>query len=66
LKAVILDREEFPSMGPLVSTGAARRTEGYSSIRSALAMDDLTFRSLGHRLVDAMADYLDKLPQEPV
>src|SRR5258707_15006430 len=29
-------------------------------------MDDLTFRSLGHQLVDTMAAYLEKLPREPV
>ena len=53
-------------MGPLISSGAARGTEDYRTVRSALAMDDLTFRSLGHRLVDTMAAYLDKLPREPV
>src|SRR5260370_1001351 len=53
-------------MRPLISPGAASRTEGYSTVRSPLAMDDMTFRSLGHRLVDTMAAYLDMLPREPV
>ncbi len=53
-------------MGSLVSSGVAGRTEGYRTVRSALAMDDLTFRSLGHQLVDTMAAYLEKLPGEPV
>jgi aromatic-L-amino-acid/L-tryptophan decarboxylase len=53
-------------VGQLISPGAARRTEGYSTVRSPLAMDDLTFRSLGHWLVDTMAAYLDMLPAEPV
>src|SRR5258708_19869187 len=29
-------------------------------------MDDLTFRSLGHWLIDTMAAYLEKLPRESV
>jgi glutamate/tyrosine decarboxylase-like PLP-dependent enzyme len=29
-------------------------------------MDDITFRGLGHQLVDTLAAYLDRLPQEPV
>ena len=41
-------------------------TEGYSSVPSPFSMDDTTFRVLGHRLVDTLAAYLDKLPQEPV
>src|SRR5258706_9970600 len=53
-------------MGSLVSSDAAGRTESYRTVRSALAMDDLTFRSLGHQLVDTMAAYLEKLPREPV
>src|SRR5260370_36538869 len=53
-------------MGQLTSAGPARGTEAYRTVRSALGMDDLTFRSLGHRLVDTMAAYLDKLPREPV
>jgi aromatic-L-amino-acid/L-tryptophan decarboxylase len=53
-------------MRPLTSPGTASRTEDYSTVRSPLAMDDVTFRSLGHQLVDAMAAYLDMLPTEPV
>jgi aromatic-L-amino-acid decarboxylase len=53
-------------MGPLISPDAASRTEGYGTVRSPLALDDMTFRSLGHRLVDTMAAYLDMLPREPV
>lgn len=41
-------------------------TGGYSAVPSPFAMDDTTFRVLGHRLVDTLAAYLDKLPQEPV
>src|SRR5215813_6843783 len=39
---------------------------GYSNVPSPFSMDDTTFRVLGYRLVDALAAYLDKLPQEPV
>ena len=53
-------------MRPLTSPGTASRTEDYSTVRSPLAMDDVTFRSLGHQLVDTMAAYLDMLPTEPV
>jgi aromatic-L-amino-acid/L-tryptophan decarboxylase len=53
-------------MGPLISPGTARRAEGYSAVSSPLAMDDPTFRALGHQLVDTMAAYLDKLPRDPV
>jgi len=52
-------------MGPPTPAGA-RSPGGYSTVPSPLAMDDMTFRDLGHRLVDTMAVYLDKLPQEPV
>jgi len=52
-------------MGPPTPPGA-RSPGGYSTVPSPLAMDDMTFRDLGHRLVDTMAVYLDKLPQEPV
>lgn len=41
-------------------------TGGYSTVPSPLSMDDETFRSLGHRLVDTLAAYLDRLPREPV
>jgi aromatic-L-amino-acid/L-tryptophan decarboxylase len=40
--------------------------EPYSAIPSPFAMDDLTFRNLGHQLVDILAAYLEKLPEEPV
>ncbi len=39
---------------------------GYSTAPSPFSMDDAAFRILGHRLVDTLAAYLDKLPQEPV
>jgi aromatic-L-amino-acid/L-tryptophan decarboxylase len=40
--------------------------ESYSTIPSPFSMDDLTFRNLGHQLVDILAGYLEKLPAEPV
>jgi aromatic-L-amino-acid decarboxylase len=48
---------------PPVDIGAA---DHYSTIPSPFSMDDLTFRNLGHQLVDILAAYLEKLPQEPV
>ena len=33
---------------------------------SALAMDAPTFRALGHRLVDQLAEFLESLPRGPV
>ncbi|HSR85474.1 MAG TPA: aminotransferase class I/II-fold pyridoxal phosphate-dependent enzyme [Streptosporangiaceae bacterium] len=48
---------------PPVDIGVAER---YSTIPSPFAMDDLTFRNLGHQLVDILAAYLEELPQEPV
>src|SRR3984957_5396515 len=53
-------------MGLPTPAGAAGRTEGYSSIPSPFSMDDMTFRALGHRLVDTLAAYLDTLPLQPV
>ena len=53
-------------MGPPILPGATCRTEGYSTVPSPFSMDDVTFRGLGHRLVDTLAAYLDELPQEPV
>ena len=53
-------------MGSPTPAGATRGPGGYSTVPSPLAMDDMTFRDLGHRLVDTLAVYLDKLPQEPV
>ena len=40
--------------------------ERYTTIPSPFSMDDLTFRNLGHQLVDILSAYLEKLPQEPV
>src|SRR5580700_9421019 len=53
-------------MGSPTPAGATRGPGGYSTVPSPLAMDDMTFRDLGHRLVDTLAVYLDKLPQELV
>ncbi len=53
-------------MGSPTPAGATRGPRGYSTVPSPLAMDDMTFRDLGHQLVDTLAVYLDKLPQEPV
>ncbi len=49
-----------------VPADAAGRTGGYRNVPSPFSMDDMTFRGLGHQLVDTLAAYLDKLPQEPV
>ena len=53
-------------MGSPTPPGAARSPGGYSTVPSPFSMDDMTFRDLGHRLVDTLAVYLDKLAQEPV
>jgi aromatic-L-amino-acid/L-tryptophan decarboxylase len=53
-------------MGLAIPPVDACRTGGYSNVPSPFSMDDATFRVLGHRLVDKLAAYLDKLPQEPV
>lgn len=45
---------------------ATHSAEGYSAVPSPFSMSQDTFRDLGHRLVEALAAYLDKLPQEPV
>jgi aromatic-L-amino-acid/L-tryptophan decarboxylase len=45
---------------------AAGRAEGYSAVPSPFSMDQETFRDLGHRLVDTLAGYLERLPSEPV
>ena len=34
--------------------------------QSPLSLDAATFRSLGHRLVDQLADFLESLPERPV
>ncbi|HYZ56052.1 MAG TPA: aminotransferase class I/II-fold pyridoxal phosphate-dependent enzyme [Streptosporangiaceae bacterium] len=38
----------------------------YSTVPSPFAMDDPTFRGLGHRLVDMLGAYLETLPEGPV
>jgi len=48
------------------STGQDPAVDGDSIRQSALAMDAATFRGLGHRLVDQLADALDSLPRGPV
>ena len=40
--------------------------DGDSVRHSALAMDAATFRALGHRLVDQVAEFLESLPHGPV
>ncbi len=53
-------------MGLAIPSAEVLATEGYSTVPSPFSMDHDTFRDLGYRLVDALATYLDKLPQEPV
>jgi aromatic-L-amino-acid/L-tryptophan decarboxylase len=53
-------------MGPPTPAGATGRPGGYSTVPSPFSMDEGTFRDLGHRLVETLAAYLDRLPQEPV
>jgi aromatic-L-amino-acid/L-tryptophan decarboxylase len=53
-------------MGPPIPSGSARPPGGYRSVPSPFSMDEETFRSLGHRLVDTLAAYLEELPREPV
>jgi len=40
--------------------------DGDSTRHAALAMDAATFRTLGHRLVDTLAEFLESLPHRPV
>src|SRR5215470_2731215 len=40
--------------------------DGDSCRPAPLAMDTATFRTLGHRLVDKIADFLESLPHRPV
>ncbi len=49
-------------MGLAAPPADACRTGGYSTVPSPFSMDDTTFRILGHRLVDTLAAYLDRLP----
>ena len=53
-------------MGLAIPPVDACRAGGYSNVPSPFSMDDSTFRVLGYRLVDTLAAYLDKLPQDPV
>jgi aromatic-L-amino-acid/L-tryptophan decarboxylase len=53
-------------MGLEIPPVDACRPGDYSAVPSPFSMDDTTFRVLGYRLVDTLAAYLDKLPQEPV
>jgi aromatic-L-amino-acid/L-tryptophan decarboxylase len=53
-------------MGLTIPLVEAWPTEGYSTVPSPFSMDGMTFRTLGHRLVDTLSAYLDKLPQDPV
>lgn len=52
----------------MIKESAAKETgvDGDSIRHSALAMDAATFRGLGHRLVDQLADFLKSLPRGPV
>ena len=42
------------------------RTVDHSARHAPLAMDAATFRELGHRLVDQLAEFLDSLPRRLV
>jgi aromatic-L-amino-acid decarboxylase len=53
-------------MGLTIPEVEARPAGGYRTVPSPFSMDAMTFRVLGHRLVDTLSAYLDKLPQEPV
>ncbi|MGE5244153.1 MAG: pyridoxal phosphate-dependent decarboxylase family protein [Betaproteobacteria bacterium] len=48
------------------SAAGKSSADGNSGRHSALAMDATTFRALGHRLVDQLADFLESLPRGPV
>jgi len=41
-------------------------TPGADTRDAPLAMDDATFRSLGHRLIDQIADFLESMPRGPI
>lgn len=53
-------------MGLAIPSVEVLGAEGYTTVPSPFSMDHDTFRDLGYRLVDTLATYLDKLPQEPV
>jgi aromatic-L-amino-acid/L-tryptophan decarboxylase len=53
-------------MGLAIPSVEVLGAEGYTTVPSPFSMDHDTFRDLGYRLVDTLAAYLDKLPQEPV
>jgi aromatic-L-amino-acid/L-tryptophan decarboxylase len=53
-------------MGPSIPPGTVCPTGSYAAVPSPLDMDLETFSDVGHRLVDTLAAYLDKLPGEPV
>ncbi|HUB39501.1 MAG TPA: pyridoxal-dependent decarboxylase [Streptosporangiaceae bacterium] len=53
-------------MGLTIPDIEARPAGGYSTVPSPFSMDGMTFRELGHRLVDTLSSYLEQLPQEPV
>ncbi len=53
-------------MGLAIPSVGVLGAEGYSTVPSPFSMDHDTFRDLGYHLVDTLATYLDKLPQEPV
>jgi aromatic-L-amino-acid decarboxylase len=53
-------------MGLTIPVAEARPADGYSAVPSPFSMDGMSFRDLGHRLVDTLSAYLDKLPQEAV
>ena len=40
--------------------------DGDSARQAPLAMDAATFRTLGHRLVDQLAGFLESMPRRPV
>ena len=55
------------------NSGHNKRTEAIlkeaadpSGRQSPLAMDASTFRTLGHRLVDQVAEFLESVPRRPV
>ncbi|HET9895521.1 MAG TPA: pyridoxal-dependent decarboxylase [Streptosporangiaceae bacterium] len=59
----------IPAAKPGTSGGTGYETgqgTGYATVPSPFSMDRDTFSDLGHRLVETLAAYLDRLPQEPV